>query len=194
MCLDSVVHPIRIKPVLKIAVQGRRVRFNRVNEGRILKRSYVHQQSIAAACVLCIFGAMATGCGDRSRDVTSDPAYGSFSTVTGRWKTKQTLTLIRDESGLGLWTTNMSDHVLGYKTAKAVATLPSGTEVSVERLVLHPSFECDTFTETGSLVSGPYAGQTVARSLSFCPESNQHILHGVPVYQPAPQQLAGESR
>src|SRR3954453_18218831 len=104
--------------------------------------------------VLCIFGAIATGCGGRSRDVTSDPAYGSFSTVTGQWKTKETLALIRDESGLALWTTNMSDRVLSGKTAKAVATLPPGTEVSVERLVLHPSFECDTFTRTGSLVSG----------------------------------------
>jgi hypothetical protein len=35
MYLDSAVHTIRIDRVLEIAVQGRRVRFNMLTDGRI---------------------------------------------------------------------------------------------------------------------------------------------------------------
>jgi hypothetical protein len=100
-----------------------------------------------------------TGCRDPSTDVTSDPKYGNFSTVTGRWKTKQTLTVVDRDNALHLWTRERCENL--DKTTKALATVPPGSEISVEHLILHPSFECDTYTRTGSLTSGPYAGRTL---------------------------------
>jgi hypothetical protein len=120
--------------------------------------SLSHRKLLFAA--LCIFAATATGCGDPSRDVTNDFTYGNFSTVTGQWKTKQTLTLVQCGSVLYLSTTD-TYHSAFDKPAKDLATLPPGTVVSVDHLILHPSFECDTFSRMGSLLSGPYAGKTL---------------------------------
>jgi hypothetical protein len=107
---------------------------------------------------LCILATITAGCGDPSRDVTNDFTYGNFSTVTGRWKTKQTLTLVESGNILFLSTTD-AYHSAFDKPAKDLATLPPGTIVSVDHLILHPSFECNTFSRLGSLVSGAYAGK-----------------------------------
>ncbi|HEX3357771.1 MAG TPA: hypothetical protein VHS31_12440 [Tepidisphaeraceae bacterium] len=105
---------------------------------------------------LLILAAMTAGC-EKSRDVSNDPKYFNFSTVTGFWKTKQTLTLVNWNGELTLCTSRRCEML--DKTAKVLAALPPGTEISVEHLVLHPSFECDTYTRTGSLVTGPWAGR-----------------------------------
>jgi hypothetical protein len=106
---------------------------------------------------LCLLAPVATGCSDPSRDVSNDPNYGNFSTVTGRWKTKTPLMIVEYQTRLFLWT---SQRDVGG-VYKLLATVPPGTELSVEHLMLHPSFEANTMSETGSLVSGPYAGKTL---------------------------------
>jgi hypothetical protein len=131
----------------------------------------------AAFCVLAF---IATGC-EKSRDVTNDPKYFNFSTVTGFWKTKQTLTLVNWNGELQLCTSRTCEYL--DKTAKVLATLPPGTEISIEHLVLHPSFECDTYSRTGSLVTGPWGGRPLELDpylFALNPINTYYIGHQMP--------------
>ena len=97
------------------------------------------------------------GCGDvGTSDVTNDPAYGSFVDVVGIWRTKAPLWLKRINNKLYLSTT--SENYVA--PTRDVATLPPGTEIRIEHLVLEKTVEIDRLYATGTLVAGPYAGKT----------------------------------
>jgi hypothetical protein len=115
---------------------------------------------ILLSAVVCLLATLAAGCGDPSRDVTNDFNYYNFATVTGQWKSKKTLTLIQQDNILYLWTSDLP-HSTFNQPATQVATLPPGTVISVDHLILHPSFEANTFSLKGSLVAGQYAGTTL---------------------------------
>ena len=109
--------------------------------------------------ILCLLTLLATGC-EKEQDVTRDPKYGNFATVTGQWKTKQPLVLVQTNSHIP-WQIFTKQYYDDYLTAstKPLATLPPGTAIQVEYMMRYPSFEADTFAWTGTLVTGPYAGR-----------------------------------
>lgn len=105
-------------------------------------------------------------------DVTNDPSYGNFSSVVGTWKTKTpfTLTIIDKELRLS------AHKVFYHQGDRDLATLPTGTEIRIEHLILDNTTEAGPFVyAVGSLTSGPYAGQNMRLDWKlFAPNVFQH--------------------
>src|SRR5438045_9549434 len=70
-----------------------------VGAGPAIQRRSVMQQTRPAVIIIIIIALLVTGC-SRVEDVTSNPAYGNFSDVTGTWKTKIPMRLAEIEGRL----------------------------------------------------------------------------------------------
>ncbi len=117
-----------------------------------------------------VFVLAVLGCGS-SMDVTNDPSYGNFGVVVGSWKTKTPLWLVRIGGTVYLNVANTT-----YEQSDSVIeTVPTGSELRIEHLTLTRTAEVDLLSASGSLVTGPHAGEEIhldvhlfARAVTGC--------------------------
>lgn len=128
--------------------------------------------------LLLLLGFLTFASGGCKKDVTNNPYYNNFSAVVGTWKTKTPLLLVEIDKQLYLCASNE----VANPSARRLATLPVGTTIRIEHLIRENTIEVGLTYPTGSLTSGPYAGQTIelAKGL-FVPNG---FLHPRPPTQP----------
>ena len=95
------------------------------------------------------------GC-TKTKDVTSDPTYGSFSCVVGTWKAKSQMRVVEISNELFLVARSER-----YPGERDVATVPADTGVKIECLILESTVGADLLHPMGSLTSGPYSGKRI---------------------------------
>ena len=108
----------------------------------------------AVTIVIFAIGIVVGGCNKYgTEDLTANPSYG-FGGAVGVWKTKTPLWVANVQGRMCLMAT---DQIAG---SSILETVPAGTEIRIEHLIMKRTFETDFIAPYGCVLSGPQAGKT----------------------------------